>query len=49
MQEGIQFFISSHPSKCAVASIHLFQSPSALLINTASTSPALTGKDDTDR
>lgn len=46
MQKGIQFFISSHPSKCAVASVHLFEGDSALLINTASTSPALTGKDD---
>ncbi len=46
MNKGIRFFISTHPSKCAVASIHLFAEPSALLINTASTSPALSGKDD---
>jgi len=46
MNKGINFFISTHPSKCAVACIHLFTEPSALLINTASTSPALSGKDD---
>ncbi len=46
MENGIKFFISIQPSKCAVASIHLFSQPSAIIINTASTSPALTGKDD---
>lgn len=46
MNRGIRFFISSHPSKCAVASVHLFADSSALLINTAATSPALSGKDD---
>jgi len=46
MEKGIKFFISIQPSKCAVASIHLFSQPSAIIINTASASPALTGKDD---
>ena len=46
MAQGVQFFIASHPSKCAVASMHLFTDSSALLINSGSTSPALTGKDD---
>ncbi|WP_295449402.1 ABC transporter substrate-binding protein [uncultured Thiodictyon sp.] len=46
MGEGVRFFVSTHPSKCAVASIQLFADSRALLINTASTSPALTGKDD---
>lgn len=44
--QGVQFFVASHPSKCAVASAHLFADSSALLINSGSTSPALTGKDD---
>jgi branched-chain amino acid transport system substrate-binding protein len=46
MGEGVRFFVSTHPSKCAVASIQLFADSRALLVNTASTSPALTGKDD---
>ena len=46
MARGVKFFIGSHPSKCAVASVHLFATSSALVINPAATSPALTGKDD---
>ncbi len=46
MAQGVRFFITTHPSKCALASSHLFAGSSALAINTASTSPALTGKDD---
>ncbi|MDD3051355.1 MAG: ABC transporter substrate-binding protein [Candidatus Cloacimonetes bacterium] len=43
---GIKFFITSHPSKCAVASSHLFEDNQALAIVTGSASPALTGKND---
>lgn len=46
MAKEVRFFISSHPSNCAVATLHLFADPGTLLINTASTSPILTGKDD---
>jgi branched-chain amino acid transport system substrate-binding protein len=46
IRQGVRFFISAHPSNCAVASLHLLANSQALLINTASTSPALTGKDD---
>ena len=46
MGKGVRFFVSTHPSKCAVASAHLFADSRALIINTAATSPALTGKDD---
>ena len=46
MGQGVRFFVATHPSKCAVASIHLFADSRALVINTASTSPALTGRDD---
>lgn len=46
MANGVSFFISSHPSNCAVASIDLFADGQALVINAASTSPALTGRDD---
>ncbi len=45
-QENARFFISSHPSNCAVASMGIFSTSHALMINTASTSPMLTGKDD---
>lgn len=46
MGKGTRFFITTHPSKCAVASMHLFAGSRALVINAASTSPVLTGKDD---
>ncbi len=46
MNRGVRFFISSHPSNCAVASVHLFADSSALLINAAATSSALSRKDD---
>lgn len=46
MAKGVRFFISTHPSRCAVACLDLFADPGALLINVASTSPVLTGKDD---
>lgn len=46
VKQGVRFFITTHPSKCAVTSLHLFADSRALLINAASTSPALTGKDD---
>lgn len=46
MARGVRFFVSTHPSNCAVASLHLFADDRALIINAASTSPALTGKDD---
>lgn len=46
MSRGVQFFISSHPSNCAVASVHLFADSSALLINAAATSSALSGRED---
>jgi len=43
---GIKFFITSHPSKCAVASSYFFEDKETLAIITGSTSPDLTGKDD---
>ncbi len=46
INKGFQFFITSHPSKCAVASKDLFNNGKAININCASTSPELTGKDD---
>lgn len=46
LDQGVRFFVSTHPSKCAVASMHLFADDRALMINMASTSPALTGRDD---
>lgn len=46
INDGVRFFISTHPSRCAVVSLPLFANPQALLINTASTSPALSARDD---
>lgn len=46
MARGVRFFISTHPSNCAVASLDLFKDGQALMLNTASTSPVLTGRDD---
>ncbi len=46
IKEGVRFFVTSHPSKCAVAIMDLFSEPQALAIVTASTTPALTGLDD---
>ncbi len=46
MKNGVRFFISAVPSKCTVASIHLFADSRALQITTGSAAPALTGKDD---
>ncbi|CRI63807.1 putative ABC transporter, periplasmic substrate-binding protein [Thiocapsa sp. KS1] len=46
MRDGVRFFISTHPSRCAVVSLQLFADSGALIINTASTSPALTARDD---
>lgn len=46
MRQGVRFFISTHPSNCAVASLDLFANSQALIINAASASPALTGRDD---
>jgi len=46
LRQGVRFFVSTHPSRCAVASMHLFAAPGALLIVAASTTPALTGRDD---
>lgn len=46
MARGVRFFVSTHPSHCAVASLPLFADGRALVINAASTSPALTGRDD---
>jgi branched-chain amino acid transport system substrate-binding protein len=46
MGEGVRFFASTHPSKCAVASIGLFTDGRALVISVASTAPVLTGRDD---
>lgn len=43
---GVRFFITTHPSNCALASLPLFKDPGALLINLASTSPVLSGQDD---
>ncbi len=44
--KGVRFFVSTHPSKCATASMHIFANSRALMVNAASTAPALTGKDD---
>jgi branched-chain amino acid transport system substrate-binding protein len=46
MDKGVRFFVSTHPSRCAVASMGLFADSRALMINSASATPALTGKDD---
>ena len=46
MAQGVRFFIATHPSHCAVASLPLFAAPGALLINAAATSPVLSGQDD---
>lgn len=46
LARGVRFFVTSHPSKHAVASLHLFEDGRALAINLASTSPALGGRDD---
>lgn len=46
LDQGIRFFVSSHPSKVALAGAHLFSDGRALVINIASAAPALTGKDD---
>jgi branched-chain amino acid transport system substrate-binding protein len=46
MANGVRFFVASHPSNCAVVSLGLFADGRALMINTASTSPVLTGRDD---
>lgn len=46
MARGVRFFVSTHPSNCAVASVGLFADGRALMINTASTSPVLSGRDD---
>jgi branched-chain amino acid transport system substrate-binding protein len=46
MAEGVHFFAATHPSRCALASIDLFTDGRALVINAASTAPALTGRDD---
>ncbi len=46
LARGTRFFISLHPSKHAVASLHLFADGRALMLNVASTTPALTGRDD---
>ena len=46
MDDGIEFFVTTQPSSTLLASTQLFQTPSALLINTSSTNPSTTGKDD---
>jgi len=46
MDEGVEFFVTTQPSSTLLASTHLFKTPSALLINTSSTNPSTTGKDD---
>jgi branched-chain amino acid transport system substrate-binding protein len=43
---GVRFFISTHPSNCALPSLPLFTNHGALMINLASTSPVLSGRDD---
>lgn len=45
--KGVKFFITSHPSKCAVALLDQFaDDDDALLLVTASTTDRLTGRDD---
>jgi ABC-type branched-subunit amino acid transport system substrate-binding protein len=45
--EGVQFFITSHPSNCAVGLVEQFaDSTQALMLVTASTTDRLTGRDD---
>ena len=46
MAEGIEFFVTTQPSSTMTASVHLFQTPKSLLINTSSTSPTMSAKDD---
>ncbi len=46
MTDDVRFFITTHPSKIAVAIMDMFVEPQALAIVTAATTPALTGQDD---
>ena len=46
LARGVHFLLTFHPSKCALASRELFAGDRALVINAASTTPALTGRDD---
>jgi branched-chain amino acid transport system substrate-binding protein len=45
-RQGVRFFISTHPSSHAVASLGEFRSGDALAINASSASSALSGRDD---
>jgi len=46
MSAGAEFFITTQASSTIAKSLHLFQTPDVLLINTSSTTPLITGKDD---
>jgi len=46
MAAGTDFFITTQASSTILKSLHLFQQPGVLLINTSSTTPLITGHDD---
>lgn len=46
LQQGVRFFVTTQNSASALATLSLFEDARALVINTTSTSPALTGRDD---
>lgn len=46
IRDGVQFFVTAHPSNCAVAIRHLFAGPDTLAIVTGATTPVLSGRDD---
>jgi len=46
MAAGTDFFITTQASSTIANSLRLFETPDALLVNTSSTTPLITGKDD---
>jgi len=46
LNQGVRFFVTIQNSASAVATLSLFEDSRALIINTTSTTPALTGRDD---
>lgn len=46
LNQGVRFFVTIQNSASAVATLSLFEDSRALIINTASTTPALTGRND---
>ena len=46
IDQGTRFFITSHPSNCALAIMNLFNDSKALMLVTASATPVLSRRDD---